>query len=299
MKRLALVILFAGVLLACSKKSTPATSNAATFASELQTQVNDQLRISNDIDAAFNDVDSALVGDTTLCGATITVDSVDSPRLTTITYSGNTCNGLFNRTGSIRIYSDPGSSWNTAADSLTVDLTTLAVTRISDGKVMIYTGGFIYRNISGGALPGPNTGAGPVVHTITGSGVSITYDDSLHTSWRFTRQRSYTYNSGLVIATTGTDSAGGVANVADWGANRYGNSVFSAFTSPWVISQGCGWQLTGGQATMTNPIGVTILTLGLDSTGKAAGCPVTGKHYYYQMAWTGDGENPYNAIVGY
>src|SRR5579859_8207698 len=252
MKSLALVILFAGALLACSKKTSP-FNNTAAFASELQTQANDEIRISTELGAAFNDVDSVIANATSVCGGAVTVDSVDTPRRITVVYSGNTCDALRSRTGSITISYTPGTSWTTAGDSVTVTLTSLVITRLADSKTLTFNGAFIYKNISGGSLSGLSSGGtSPVVHTLAGYNVTVTYDNTTATNWQFSRQRSYTYNSGLVISTLGIDSAGGIGSVADWGANRFGNSIITAFTSPLLVNQGCSWRVTGGQATMTN-----------------------------------------------
>ncbi|GGA85896.1 hypothetical protein [Puia dinghuensis] len=300
MNRLALVILLAGVLLACSKNPT-VSGNATAFNSNLQTQANDQVRISTELDAAFNDVDSAIGKASAVCGGTITVDSVDTPRAITITYSGNTCNALRNRTGTIKIASTPGTSWTTAGDTATVTFTTVVITRLADSKTLTINGGFKYINISGGSLAGLSTsGATPVVHTISGVNINITYDNGTVTTWQFARKRTYTYNSGIVISTLGMDSVGGMASVADWGGNRFGNSVIVAPTSPLLINQSCNWQMTGGQETLNNPVGITALTFGLDTLGKAAtGCPATGSHYFYNLSWTGTGENPYSTVLPY
>jgi hypothetical protein len=299
MKSLALAIFWAGLFFACSKKPG-SFNNGANFTAALKVQANDEVRISSELDAAFNDVDSVAGGAASVCGATIAVDSVDSPRVIKITYSGQTCDALRSRSGSISIAYTPGSSWNTAGDSLVVSFTTLTITRLADYKTLTLNGSFMYRNISGGSLAGLNTGGTtPVVHTLTGSNITLTYDDGTITNWQFTRQRTYTYSGGLVISTLGLDSAGTIGGVADWGANRFGNSVVAVPTSAWVISQACGWRTTGGQATLTNPVGATTLTFGLDSTGKATGCPVNGGHYYYQLGWTGQGENPYSTLLPY
>ena len=58
--------------------------------------------------------------------------------------------------------------------------------------------------------------------------------------------------------------------------------------------------MTGGQETLNNPVGITALAFGLDSLGKAAtACPATGGHYFYNLSWTGTGENPYSTILPY
>jgi hypothetical protein len=299
MKRLASVILFAGIWLACSKNKTLAVSNSV-LSSELNVQANDAVRVSAELDAAFNDVDSVLASSATVCGGALTVDSVDTPRVITITYNGNTCDAQRSRTGTIAISFTPGSSWNSMADSVTLNFTNYTVTRLADTKTLAFNGSYIYRNLSGGNLAGLSSGAvSSLVHTLVGPAINLTYDDGTLTRWQFTRQRTYTYSNGIIITTTGLDSAGSIGGVTDWGANRFGNSVVVAPNSPLVISQGCGWKTTAGQVTLSNPSGSSILTFGLDSTGNPTGCPLSGNHYYYKLAWTADGQSPYTTLLPY
>lgn len=297
MKRLAPVLFSAAVLFSCSNKTNP-LGNTTRFTTELQVQSNDVVRISHELDAAFNDVDSILENKANVCGGTLALNTADTPNTMTLTYSGNTCDALRSRTGSIIISFVPGTDFATAADSVHVNLNNLVVTRLADKKTLGLNGSFAYRNISGGKLTTLGTG-GTVVHTLWGSGITVTYDDGTITNWRFTRRRTYTNNPGIVVATVGTDSAGTVGNVADWGANRRGNSVLLVPTSPLLISQSCGWRLTGGQETLANPSGSSTLSFGLDTTGKAASCPLAGNPFYYQLIWTGTGENPFTALLPY
>jgi hypothetical protein len=297
MKRLAPVILFAAVLFSCSKKTNP-LSNTATFTAELREQTDDALRVSTELDAAFNDVDSVLENHAGVCGGTFAINTADTPNVIAITYNGNTCDALRGRTGSISISYPPGSRWDSVGDSINVFFNNLGITRLADNKTLVFYGNFTYRNLSGGKLANLAAGSS-VIHAITGSGIQINYDDLVTTSWRFTRQRTYTSNQGIVVSTIGTDSAGSVGNVADWGANRWGNSILLVPTTPLQLSQSCGWKMTGGQATLSNPSGMTTVTFGLDSTGKATGCPLAGSHYYYKLDWTGMGENPYSALLPY
>jgi hypothetical protein len=302
MKRLAWVILFAGVLLACQKK-TPSFNNSKTFAFNLQTQVNDFIRISSELDGAFNAVDSVLVGDTTIAGASVSfaVDSLDTLQFAGIGY--NRIVSANKPAGAIQVTGRLGSKWDSTGDSVTVTFINYLTTRLSDNKRIRYSGNLIYRNVSGGNFTRLASGGSPLVYTITGNNFNIIYGDSsvdsLVSRWQFGRQRTYTYNGGLVISTVGLDSAGILGSVADWGSNRFGNSITVIPVTPLVRSQGCGWQLTGGQATLNNPSGISNLTFGLDSTGKATGCPISGNHFYYQLSWTGDGENPYTGVIQY
>jgi hypothetical protein len=272
--------------------------NTATFTAELKTQSSDAIRVSNELDAVFNDVDSILENHGNVCGGNFAINTADTPNVMAITYAGNTCDAQRSRTGAFTIAYTPGTDFSKPGDSLIVNFLDIIVTRLADNSRLEFNGFFTYRNLSGGKLANLNGGS-PVIRSIAGSGITVTYDSLFASTWRFTRQRTYTYNQGIVISTVGIDSAGTIGNVADWGANRYGNSVVVTPTTPLQISQSCGWRLTGGASTLSNPLGTTTLNFGLDSTGKAAGCPGPGNPWYFNMAWTGDGESPFSAILPY
>jgi hypothetical protein len=296
MKRLAPVF-FAVVLFSCQKKTSP-LDNTGIFTAELKTQSSDAVRVSNELDAVFNDVDSILENHANVCGGSFAINTADTPNVMAITYNGNTCDAQRSRTGAFTIAYTPGTDFSKPGDSIIVNFLAIIVTRLADNSRLMFNGIFTYRNLSGGKLANLNAGS-PVIRSITGSGITVTYDSLYPSNWRFTRQRTYTYNQGIVISTLGTDSAGSIGNVADWGANRFGNSVVVAPTTPLQISQSCGWRLTGGASTLSNPLGATTLNFGLDSTGKSTGCPVSGNPFYFQMAWTGTGETPFSALLPY
>lgn len=297
MKRLVLAVFSAIVLFSCSKKTAP-FDNTASFNAHLQTQSNDAVHVSNELDAIFNDVDSILENHANVCGGTFAINTADTPNAMAITYSGNTCDAQRSRTGAFTIAYTPGTDFSQPGDSIIVNFIDIIITRLADNSRLMFNGAFIYRNLSGGKLANLPAGSA-VIRQIAGSGITVTYDSLYPSSWRFTRQRTYTYNQGIVVSTVGTDSAGSIPNVADWGANRYGNSIVVAPTTPLQISQSCGWRLTGGASTLSNPLGTTTLSFGLDSTGKAISCPLAGNPFYYKMSWTGEGENPFSAVLPY
>ena len=302
-----------GVLFACSKKLPNLSGNTPQFNTSVRVQADDEARVSGEIDNIFNDVntvlgehDSLAAGaydtvQSAVCGAVVTVDAVDTPNNIFIQFRGNSCDGSRYRVGTIGIYFNPGTKWSTANDTTYVNVTNLGITRGADGQVIFFNGNFYYNNVSGGTLASLKTGnAGPIVHTITGYNIGIQYNDSLHTAWTITRKRQYTYSSSnTVITTTGVDTAGGQSDVAEYGGNRYGNSVIVSIDTPLVISSGCDYQLMSGQVHLTNPIGVSVVKYGLDSLGNATGCPVSGVPYYYNISWSGSAENPFSGIFPY
>jgi hypothetical protein len=297
--RLMLVILSVGLLFACKKNPATGFNDNAVFSANVEAQAYDQLRISNTIDAVFNDVDSALANPANLCGASVTVDSVDSPRVISIAYNGISCGFVQYLKGVVTIQFIPNSNWNSALDTVVVTFNNVIINTPPDTSSILFNGGCYYTNVTGGSLSGLTSGGPPIVHTITGVNLSLIYNYFWPSVWQIARQRTYTNTNGLTVTTSGMDSAGGIAAVSEWGGNRWGNSVFASIDSPLVISQGCGWRLTTGKIQVSNPAGVTNVAYGLDSTGAATGCPAAGTPYYYKLAWSGAGQNPYNTLLPY
>src|SRR5580692_1709307 len=119
-----------GMLFAACSKSNNSNSSSSTSDTDLQTQSDDEARVSTETDAAFDDVNTAMTSSgsvsgasqnpvvrygvgvtggsadtvqTSICDATVVIDSVDNPRTITITYNGLNCNLLRTRTGTITI----------------------------------------------------------------------------------------------------------------------------------------------------------------------------------------------------
>jgi hypothetical protein len=294
-----LVSLSAAVLFSCSKKGSGFNDSSA-FNANVEAQTNDQVRISTTIDAIFNDVDSVLANPVNLCAANVTVDSVDSPRVISIAYNGSACGFLLYHQGTVRIFYAVGNNWNATLDTVLVTFTNVVVNTPPDTTNLLFNGGFYYTNVSGGSLSDlAGGGASAIVHSITGVNLNIIYHYTWPSNWQIARRRTYTNDGSLVISTTGMDSVGGYANVSEWGGNRFGNSVIAAVDSPLTITQACGWRQTSGQIQLYNPVGMTNMTYGLDSTGVPTSCPLTGVPYYYKLSWTGSGQNPYTRVLPY
>ena len=294
-----LVTLSAALLFSCSKTGS-GFNDTANFTANAQAQTNDQVRISSTIDAVFNDVDSVLANPANLCGATVTVDSVDSPRKVTITYNGVACGFFLYHQGTVTIQYPPGNNWNTALDTVLVTLQNVVINTPPDTSSLVFSGQCLYTNVSGGSLSGlTGGGPSPVIHSITVVNLGVLYNFYWPSIWQIARLRTYTNKGGLAISTSGMDSVGGYAAVAEWGGNRFGNSVITAIDSPLMINQGCGWRLTSGQIQLYNPAGMTSMIYGLDSTGTATGCPTGGTPYYYKLSWSGSGQNPYTVVLPY
>src|ERR1700744_670053 len=172
------IMTFTGMMFSCKKSNSDSPSTATTD-TQLKTQSDDQTRVSNESDDAFDDVNTAMTSqyavtgssstpglrygtiteggneDTVkslICDAVVTIDTIDNPHTMTIAYNGNNCNITKTRKGSIVISWAPGMRWQTKGATVTVDFQNVAITRLSDNKTITLAGTHTYTNVSGGSL---------------------------------------------------------------------------------------------------------------------------------------------------
>jgi hypothetical protein len=309
--RLLFVIAFTGILASCNKSNS--SSNSASSTTNLQTNSDDETRVSTETDAAFDDVNTAMTvqfnvtgaalgrqlmqtmvdgpgaGDSTaICDAVITVDTANGNRQITITYNGANCALDRTRSGSIVITWPKGQLWRDSGAVVTVQFDNLAITRLIDNKTITLNGTHTYTNVSGGSLINlPNNPGTSITHTITSSNMQITFDNGAQRTWNVARQRVFTYSGGFVITTTGMQTVGSTTGISEWGTDRFGMAFQVAILEARVITQSCSWQMTAGKVAFSNSVGTTTITYGLNATGGVAGsCPVGGATYYFQLSWT-------------
>jgi hypothetical protein len=291
------------IFTACKKESS-----SADYTAELSAQSDDQSEFSSETDAVANDADVALETNsffaartdrtqTLICDASIAVDTVTNPRTITITYNGTNCIGNRTRTGTVVISMAAGVHWKDAGAAITVAYQNLKITRASDNKSIIINGTHTITNISGGLLINLPI-LGSVTHTITSSGMSITFDDNTQRVWQVARQRVFTYNNGIVITTTGTHTDGINLHIAEWGINRTGHTFTTSTLEPLVIRQDCNFRLVSGKVAHSLPHVNASVTFGLDVNGNPTSCPGTG-HYYFKLVWAGGTGNTHSIILPY
>jgi len=320
------IIALAAIVFACNKSnnSTPAAGQSDA---DLQTQSDDQTRVSNENDAVINDVNATLSGQpgvtgasvkpapgyqlgiatlgthdtiaSLVCDAVVTMDTTANPYKITISYNGSTkCASTRTRTGTVVISFPAGQKWHDAGAKVTVSIQNLKITRLIDNKSITLNGTHLYTNVTGGALLNlPNLPNG-ITHTVTSDDMSITFDNGSQRTWHVARQRHYSYSNGLVISTTGTHTDGSTTGIAEWGTNRFGNTFVTAITQPLVITQACSLRLTAGEVKLIRPELTTTVTFGLDATGAATSCPGTGS-YYFKLVWVGAAGKTYTFILPY
>ncbi|MEP7165555.1 MAG: hypothetical protein ABI741_12720 [Ferruginibacter sp.] len=276
----------------CKKANTDADNSA-----ELTTHSDDQARFDNETDASINDENAAIESYgaftgrpqnvlTLPCDATVVLDSTPILRRITITYNGTNCGGNRLRTGVVVLTMPLGQHWRDQGAVLTTNITNLKITRISDNKSITINGVHLITNVTGGRLIELGLpGATAIVHTITSPGMSVTFDNGTQRTWQVSKQRTFTYNNGIVITTIGTHTDGNITGIAEWGTNRFGNAFVTSITAPMVIRQDCGFRLVSGQVTHQRLLATVVVTFGLDAAGNPTSCPAGV--YYFKLVWTG------------
>jgi len=210
------------------------------------------------------------------CDATITVDSTSNPKKITITYNGKVCNPYRTRKGVVVLTMPLNARWKDAGATFTVEIKNLVITYLLRNKSLVVNGNSTIKNVSGG-LVRPILNLGNVVHEIEGN-MSILFNNGTGRKWQIAKRRTFAFNNGLVITTTGLATVDGISNVSEWGTNRFGNSFITAITQPLIVKQDCGFRLTSGQVTHSKMRSTVTSTFGLDSTGAAVSCP-TGNYF--------------------
>jgi hypothetical protein len=288
------------------KKDSSTQQQQEDPAAQLSSHTDDESRVSTEMDAVNWDTDVALESSTSFSGrmenelgfgATISYDTTGSVKKLTITYSGDDSTQTKTRSGSVIVTVPAGVHWKDAGATVTITYNNLKIVRKSDNKSITINGTHTLTNVSGGLVRSlPNSQE--IVHTLTSSNMSITFNDGTQRTWQVARKRVYTYSGGLVITITGTHTEGAQSNIAEWGTDRFGHSFTTAITEPLRIKQECNFRLTSGQVTHTTAGITAAVTFGLNADGIATSCPGTG-HYYYKLVVTGLNGTLYTVILPY
>ena len=304
---LSVAILSAGLFLSSCKKEKTDTTDTTT---EFKVQSDDQARFSSETDAVSDDANAALenlggtyAGERPLtpplpfaCDATVTVDTTSNPRIITITYNGLNCIGTRIRTGVVVISFSPNFRWAAAGSHYTVATQNLKITRVLDNKSITINGEKTITNVSGGKLRNLATRTTPIIHDVTSSGITVTFDDGTQRNWQIAKRRTFTYDNGIVIAVSGMHSEGGINGIAEWGTNRAGHAFTSAILESLTVKQSCNFRLVSGKIQHTGPAVTTTTTFGLDVAGNpVTSCPIGP--FYYKVVWVGLNGNT-NTFIG-
>lgn len=302
---LAAIIFGTAIFFSACQKNTSGSTDETT---QVTTEADDQSTVSNESDDASNDADAMVEatvsfsgrGDSIqslICDATVVADLQSDPKTLTITYDGTNCLGNRTRTGVIVISMPQSMHWKDAGAAVTITYQNFKVTRLRDNKSITINGSEVYTNVSGGLLINLAS-LGTITHTITSSGLTVTFDDGSQRSWQIAKQRVFTYDNGAVITTTGTHTDGSTTGIAIWGTNRFGNAFTWQISQPLVVRQDCDFRVTSGEVVNTRPAVTATSTFGLDASGNATSCPGTGS-YYMKIVWVTSAGITRTAIIPY
>ena len=271
---------------------------------EISTHSDDQAQVSAEIDAVADDANLIMENNTafrsstsTICDATVAMDTLSNPKTITVTYNGATCSGGHTRTGVVVLSMPKGMYWKDAGAVMTLSYQNLKVTRMRDNKSITINGSHTITNVSGGRLIELATRAS-LVHDINSAGMTIKFTDSTSRSWQVARRRTYTYNNGIVVTLTGTHTDGNQSGIAEWGTNRFGKTFTTSITQPVVVRQDCNFRITAGEIVHTQPLISATVTYGLDVNGNPTVCPGTGS-YYSRITWVADNGRSLHYIFPY
>lgn len=301
-----LTFITALIFTACQKDSSSSSTPDET--TQVSTESDDQATVSNEADDASNDADAMVEASAAfsgrgydiqslICDATVVADTSGGSRSLTITYNGTNCLGTRTRTGVIVVSMPSNIRWKNAGAAVTVTFQNYKVTRLSDNKSITLNGAIVYTNLTGGLLLNLAT-LSSITHTITSTGMTVTFNDGTQRSWQIAKQRTFTYDNGIVITTTGTHTDGNTNGIAVWGTNRYGNNFTWQITHALVVRQDCSFRVVSGEVVNTRPNVTSTATFGLDASGNPTSCPGSG-HYYMKIVWVGSGGTSHTAIIPY
>jgi hypothetical protein len=273
-------------LTACKKQDVDLNS-------EYKIQVDDQMFISAEIDAVT--IDANTIVESTeyfferrnetangLCDASFTVDSTSSIKYFTVSYNGVNCAGRSKREGQVIITIKKGESFSTAGATLNLTYKDLKITRIGDNKTIILNGDVDLTNASGGRMA--SIFYSNLVHLINSNGINITFDNGVKRLWQLSVKRTYSFDNGLVITSTGNKSIGAQSGISAAGTTRAGKHFVTSIEEPMVIRQDCYFRLVS--AKLVQAQGQTlIIKFGLDENGEAVSCPAGA--FYLKASWDG------------
>lgn len=263
-------------------------------------QSDDNSQFTAETDAFTDDVNAVMEASpafngrnatTSICDATFAVDSNANSRYITITYNGTNCSGNRKRTGVVTASMPLSVKWSDAGAAITITYENVKVVRGRDQKSVVLNGTVTATNVSGGKLINlPNLTS--IIHTLSSDQLSVKFDDGTSHNWSIAKKRTFTYNNGVVVSTTGNHNE----NVAEWGVNRFGREFTTAIIEPLVIRQDCSFRLVSGKVEYKADVNLAV-TFGLNALGQPTSCP-TGS-YFFKVEWPDLRNNMHSIIWPY
>lgn len=233
------------LLVGCQKVETTRINTNSN--SESQSVIaTDELTLNNEFDQAIDDAVAVICNPK----ATIPGAIVDTSRINVgvieIDYYGKELDGTKSRTGSDSIHETMVSGkivpWGTPGTIATItfgdiDNNGYEVMFLTNSTSVKFTGTAALTNVYGGYLQ--NITAGDSLVERIRASISFTYNDNVAViqlfNWYLSQERTFTiYDTVMNAITRGDTNINGYLNVSTWGTTRFGNSFYTAITSPMV-----------------------------------------------------------------
>lgn len=245
--RVMVVALATIVMTGCKKeKEEPKTQpqeQAVTPANQTTT-ASDQTRVDQEVTFTMDEINNVLNNNPKTRGVSlpcnIDLDTASLNKgLIKLTYNGLSCDLLRKREGVISIQlpydGTTVTPWSAKGAKIIVTYDNYKVTRVADGKFIMFDGATNVTNVNGGGIPVLLAGT-TIIHKSKGALV-ITFDDGTKCSWGLAASRSYTF-AALVLSTTetGDTTINGNANTSFWGVTRQGQNFSVSVTTPVVTN---------------------------------------------------------------
>jgi hypothetical protein len=285
-----LAVTFLVLLLGACKKADVVN---VTDTTDYKTQTDDQLLISAEIDAVTIDANTAVeatdyffarnTNSNNLCDGKTTVDSSGAFKVITIDYDGINCAGKTKRKGQVIVSMQKNKKWSNAGAVLNISYRDLVITRIGDNKTIILNGNLDLTNESGGRLS--DIMLKNLVHSIHSSSMKITFEDGTTRTWQLAVKRTFSFDNGLVISSTGDHANGAQKGISAWGTTRAGKHFVTMIAEPMIIRQDCYFRLVSAKLVQEQGDTLTI-TFGLNEQGEKVACPA-GSFYLQVNVGTG------------
>ena len=293
-------LLVAGLAFTSCKKDKAPTSPTEADESTTFVQHSADVNTSNNAaDMSFDDAENALAPSSlggakmtslypNICGASVDTTQITTLKKVVITYTGTSCDGLKNRSGSITVQLTSGLKWKDVNAVLTITYNNFKVTTIATGKSHTLNGVHTLKNTSGGLVAHIGNSPNPsiIVRQIRATNMTLTFDDGTVRNWSAARKRTWTGTGGFPtsLSISGDTVLAGVSNTEVWGTNRAGNAFTTVMNTPLTVNSTCGWfSPVSGMKKHTVNSRVSTITFGTDASGNvvSSGCP-----NHYIINWT-------------
>lgn len=247
MKGVMIVALATFVMSGCKKKKEDDNvepQDPAIEQANQSTTSSDQTRVDQEVTFSMDDINNVLNnspktrGVALPCNVDLDTASINKG-LIKLTYNGLSCDLLRRREGVISIQlpydGTTVTPWSTKGAKIIVTYDKYKVTRIADGKFIMFDGATNVTNVNGGGIQVLLAGT-TIIHKSRGALV-ITFDDGTKCSWGLAASRSYTFATPVLSTTeTGDTTINGNANTSFWGVTRKGQNFSVCVTTPVVTN---------------------------------------------------------------